>query len=201
MADETLREAALAQGRFTAGAGEEAGVRVEERAHIGKINLWGAPSDTAFMAAAGKALEMVLPTGPNRSARRGDVTALWLGPDEWLLICPPGEEAALACSLSEALGCAHAAVTDVTDARTVIRLTGNKARDLLAKGCSLDLHPRVFPTGAVAQSLLAKADVILHRIEPLEGEDGPVFDVYVARSFADYLWGWLEDAVQEYGPS
>ena len=55
--------------------------------------------------------------------------------------------------------------------------------------------------GAVAQSLLAKADVILHRIEPLEGEGGPVFDVYVARSFADYLWGWLEDAVQEYGPS
>jgi sarcosine oxidase subunit gamma len=69
---------------------------------------------------------------------------------------------------------------------------------VLAKGCPLDLHPRAFPPGACAQSLLAKVAVLIH----LQDDDrarGPSFDVYVARSFAHYLWMWLEDAGREYG--
>jgi sarcosine oxidase subunit gamma len=64
----------------------------------------------------------------------------------------------------------------------------------MMKGCSLDLHPREFGPGRCAQSTLAKAQIILHQLD-----DGPTYDLYVARSFAEYLWAWLEDASLEYG--
>ena len=169
-------------------------VRLAERPHTGKLNLRGDPHDRAFMAAAGRALGMVLPTDPNTATAAGGVTALWLGPDEWLLTCQPGSERKLAAGLRDALGTIHAAVTDVTDARTVIRVGGPAARDVLAKGCPLDLHPRAFPGGAVAQSRLAKADVLLHRVDDGGDDAAPAFDLYVARSFAAYLWAWLEEA-------
>jgi sarcosine oxidase subunit gamma len=123
--------------------------------------------------------------------------ALWLGPDAWLLTCPPAEAAARIESLRVALAEVHAAVVDVSDDRAVIRLAGPSARDVLAKGCPLDLHPRTFAAGRCAQSLLAKASVLLHPLDDAPG--GPVFDIYVARSFAHYLWAWLEDAGREYG--
>ncbi len=67
---------------------------------------------------------------------------------------------------------------------------------VLAKGCPLDLHPRAFPPGSCAGSLLAKASVLIHLVED---EPHPVFDLYVSRSFAHYLWAWIEDAGLEYG--
>src|SRR3546814_8163491 len=91
-----------------------------------------------------------------------------------------------------------ATVLDLSDARTVIRLAGFGAPDVLARGCSLDLHPRSFAPGAVAQSTIAKAGVILHQVDGPEREGGPVYDIYVARSFAEYLWLWLADAAAEY---
>jgi sarcosine oxidase subunit gamma len=69
---------------------------------------------------------------------------------------------------------------------------------VLAKGCPLDLHPRAFATGNCAQSLLAKASVLIH-LPNDDAQRGPTFDLYVARSFAHYLFAWLEDAGREYG--
>jgi sarcosine oxidase, subunit gamma len=169
-------------------------VRLAERPHTGKLNLRGDAHDRAFMAAVGRALGMVLPTDPNTAIAAGGVAALWLGPDEWLLTCQPGSERNLAAGLRDALAGVHAAVTDVTDARTVIRIEGPAARDALAKGCPLDLHPRAFPAGAVAQTRLAKADVLLHRVDDGGDDAVPGFDLCVARSFAGYLWAWLEEA-------
>ena len=168
-------------------------VHLVERPHIGKVDLRGDPADRAFMAAVGRALDLVLPTDPNAATKSGGVTALWLGPDEWVLLCQPGSERKLVARLRDALGGVHAAVTDLTDARTTIRVEGAGARDVLAKGCPLDLHPRAFPPGAVAQSRLAKADVLLHRVDH-DDDQAPAFDLYVARSFAGYLWAWLEEA-------
>src|SRR3546814_681853 len=157
-----------------------------------KLSLRGDPADRAFMAAAGNALDMVLPTEPDTTTASGGVTALWLGPDEWLLTSAPGEETRLATRLREALADIHAAVVDVTETSTVIRLSGRWARDVLAKGCPLDLHPRAFGEGRVAQSLVGPVDVILHQA----GADR--YDLYVRRSFAEYLWRWLEDAALEF---
>lgn len=189
----------LAQhGAIEAARSRPRGIRLAERADVGKIDLRGDPADRAFMAAIGRCLDMVLPTEPNTSTSQGQVTALWLGPDEWLLICPASETGSLMGSLSAALHAVHAALTEVTDGQVTIRLSGPNARDVLAKGCPLDLHRRTFSTGSAARSTLAQASVLLHLVQ--DGpKRGPVFDLYVARSFARYLWAWLEDAGLEYG--
>jgi sarcosine oxidase, subunit gamma len=174
------------------------GVRLAERRGLGKIDLRGDPTDRAFMTGVGRVLDLLLPTEPNSSARKGKVTALWLGPDEWLLTCPLDDTAFFMNSLREALADARAAITELSDGRVALSLAGPNARDVLAKGCPLDLHPNTFRPGQCAQSLLAKADVLLHLRED-DPRSGAAFDLYVARSFVHYVWTWLEDAGLEYG--
>jgi sarcosine oxidase subunit gamma len=172
----------------------ETGLYLAQLVVPGQINLRGRASDTAFLAAAGSVLEARLPVSPNTVQTGNDLTILWLGPDEWLIVTPPGAEGLIIARLREALGSIHAAVTDVSGNRARLRLAGPNARDVLAKGCSLDLHPRHFGPGQCAQTLIVRAGAILHQID-----DRPAYDLYVSRSFAEYLWMWLADAITEYG--
>jgi sarcosine oxidase, subunit gamma len=174
------------------------GIRLGERMGLGKIDLRGNAGDRAFMTGVGRVLDLLLPTEPNGSASKNAITALWLGPDEWLLTCPVDDTAFFVNSLREALNGTHCAITEVSDGRVAFSFQGPSARDVLAKGCPLDLHPRSFTSGSCAQTLLAKASVLIHLVED-DPAAGPDFDVYVARSFAQYLWTWLEDAGREYG--
>jgi sarcosine oxidase subunit gamma len=174
------------------------GIRLAERSELGKIDLRGDPTDRAFMAAVGRCLDLLLPIEPCSSATQNSVTALWLGPDQWLLTCPASDTVFFISTLREALGEAHFALTEVTDGRVALRLAGPNARDVLAKGCPLDLHPRAFKAGQCAQSLLAKASVLIHLVDD-DPQAGPGFDLHVARSFSRYLFTWLEDAGREYG--
>jgi sarcosine oxidase subunit gamma len=174
------------------------GVRLAERIDVGKIVLRGDPSDRAFLAATGRALDIVLPTEANSSAGKAAISALWVGPDEWLITCPRERVAALIGALREALAGVHAAVTDVSDGRTVFRVAGPSARALLAKGTPLDLHPRSFKVGACAGTGLAKTAVLIQLVAD-DPATGPSFDVYVGRSFGRYLFAWLDDAGLEYG--
>ena len=174
------------------------GVRLGERLDLGKIDLRGDAHDRAFMAAVGRILDLLLPSEPCTSAVREQTTALWLGPDEWLVTCPAHEVPGLIEALRAALSEVHAAITEVTDGRVAFRVAGPSAREMLAKGCPLDLHPRAFPPGRCAQSLLAKTSVLVHLVDD-GAERTPSFDIYVARSFAHYSWTWLEDAGREYG--
>jgi sarcosine oxidase subunit gamma len=162
--------------------------RIAERLGLSQINLRGDGVDLGFRQAVEKALGLTLPDA-GRSSSVGPVTVLWLGPDEWLVVGEDGGDA-LMDLLHQALEGLDAAVTDVSDARAVMRLSGSGARDVLAKGCTLDLHRRIFGPGQVAQSTLAKADVIL--FEVAGDDDGePTYDIHVGRSFAEYLWLWL----------
>jgi sarcosine oxidase subunit gamma len=173
-------------------------MRLRERQRLGKIDLRGDPHARGFMVAAGRVLDLLLPSEPCTSAVTDQIRVLWLAPDQWLVTCPARDVPGLLASLREALAGVHAAITEVTEGRAAFRVAGPSARDVLAKGCPLDLHARAFPPGRCAQSLLAKASVLIHLVED-DPEQGPVFDVYVARSFAHYLWTWLEDAGREYG--
>jgi sarcosine oxidase subunit gamma len=179
MVDAAIVDAAIEGDGFT----------LREAPRAGKIVLRGDPGDDAFMRAVRAALDIDLPLAANTSSETAPLSALWLGPDEWLLLCAEDSASAVIESLRAALSGQHAAIVDIGDSRCVLRLTGPAARDLLARGCALDLHPREFALGAVAQTRLALAEVILHR----SAEDG--FDIYVARSFADYSWRWLADAI------
>lgn len=172
---------------------DQASVRLGERAGGGVINLRGSLQARGFSAAVASVLGDKLPGKANTWVAAGEHTACWLAPDEWLLLTAPGAEAALIAALREALAEQHAAVTDVTGGYAVITLAGPAVRATLAKGCTLDLHPRVFPTGSCMQSLLAKAGVVLI------ARAGDAVDVVVRRSFADYLWRWLVDAAEDAG--
>ncbi len=209
MVEAYLRQSALAHlgldGRAQASRGA-AGVALAERPHRGMVSLRLDASDAGAMAAFEAAFGLALPTQPNTTAGHGEASALWLGPDEWWLAVPgpgsgPGPEAGpeLADKLRAALADGFAAVTEVGESRTCIRMAGPKARALLQKGCPLDVHPRAFGAGTCAQTILAKATVAIHLSADESVAEGPVFEVYVLRSFAEYLWTWIEDAGREYG--
>ncbi len=173
----------------------DAGVVLIERPFRACVNLRG-ETEAPFLGAIEQAFGFVLPLNAPETAREGDLEALWLGPNEWLIVGPDQDGAGgehLAVQFRRALQGQHAAVTDVTESYTVIGVEGARAREVLQKGTGLDLHPRSFRPGHVAQTLLARADVIIHRIGPR------AYDLYVRRSFAEYLWRWLEDAGLEYG--
>ncbi len=169
------------------------GLRLREMRDLGKIDLRGDPADREFMTAVGRVLDLVLPTEPCTSARQDDLSALWLGPNQWLIITTRTKSADLMGNLNEALASLHASVTDVSAGRVAFRLAGPNAVDVLAKGCPLDLHPRVVKPGYVAGSVLGKITALIHLV------DDDVIDLYVGRSFADYLWAWLEEAGRDYG--
>ena len=191
------RRAALLHVSAPAPGAAEPGVRLAEVAHAGKLVLRGRAELEFIEAAASVGLS--LPTEPCTAATTEAGAALWLGPDEWLIVTVPGAEGALAASLHAALAGLPAAVVDVTDSRTMLRVSGHAARAVLAKGCALDFHPRGFAAGAVKQSLLAKVDVVIRRPSGAPDDADPVFEVTVLRSFADHLWRWLVDAATEYG--
>jgi len=104
-------------------------------------------------------------------------------------VAPPDQQPVIEAALRSALGNNPGAIVDVSANRSVITLRGSSARDLLAHGCAIDLHPRAFGPGRCAQTLLAKAQVILQQTA-----DTPAFLIYVRPSFATYLADWLSDA-------
>jgi sarcosine oxidase subunit gamma len=175
-----------------AGSGADTAVIVEHP-HLGKINLRGDSSVQAFVDGVAEAIGAAPPVEANTVAKAGKNTILWLGPDEWLVVTPEGKQGETEAALAAALEGQHVSIVDGTDARTTIRLHGVHARDLLMKGCPLDLHPRAFGPGQCAQTLLAKADVLIHQLD-----DTPTYDIYVLCSFARYLWDWLADAAKEF---
>ncbi|PYV90442.1 MAG: sarcosine oxidase subunit alpha [Acidobacteria bacterium] len=173
---------------------ERIGVQLCERPFLGHLNLRGNPADLAFLQGVERVLGFALPLKPNTVAESRELTALWLGPDEWLLLTPPDREAGIAQALRNSLGNLFFAIIDISSGQTVINIRGNQARDVLAKGCSLDLHPRHFYPGCCAQTHIAKATVLIR-----QQDHSPSFDLVVRRSFAEYLALWLKDAAQEYG--
>ena len=175
----------LGRDRFETPGGA---ILLEDRSRIAKLLLRGKPDDEAFLKAAEQALGVAPPLEPNRTAAAGEVTVLWTQPGEWLVLAAPE------ASLSDTLDAAGLVVTEVSDSRAALRLSGPRAVDLLRKGTSLDVHPRRFRPGHCAQTALAQAGVLLHR----PGEE-PAYDILCERSFAEYLWLWLEDAAGEWG--
>ena len=172
---------------------DDAGVLLAEQAFCGHINLRG-HSDT-LQSLANDVLGTSLPDTANTFVQAEERSIFWLGPDEWLIVTPAEQQASLFEQLYDRIQNDNifAATCDVSSGQTIITLQGWNARQVLAKGCSLDLHPSVFQPSHCAQTLLAKASVLLY----VKAENE--FGIVVRRSFADYLWQWLEDAAAEYG--
>ncbi len=167
--------------------------RVRELPFLAQIDLRADAGDSALMARLTEAIGARPPTEPNTSIVSDDGTrhVLWLGPDEWLIIGEPGAGPALEGTLRHALGDAHGAVIDVSANRTTLSVSGPRARDLLAFGCSIDLDERHFKPGHCVQTLLARASVIIAPVGPAVE---PSFRILMRPSFAAYLAAWLTDA-------
>lgn len=130
-----------------------------------------------------------LPLTANRVATAAGLRVLWLGPDEWLVIAE-GDAPDLLPRLERAVTGRRAAVSDLSSSRAIIEIGGDGARDLLAAGCGLDLHPRVFGPGQCAQTLLARVPVILDQLD-----DSPRYRLLVRLSYGRWLVDWMIDAV------
>ena len=200
-----LRQSPLAHlglGSRAQGDRGDAGVAMGEQPYRGIVDVRVRPADSQIMADLEAAVGFALPRQANTTAASATALALWLGPDQWWIVTPgpePESGPRLAESLRAALAGRRGAITDIGDSRTCVQVSGPRARDLLSKGLPLDLHPRAFAPGRCAQSHLAKAGVVLHLVADPGDTEGPTFELYVLRSFAEYLWLWLEDAAREYG--
>ena len=157
----------------------------------GKLVLRGGPE---VRERAGTMLGFPLPERPLTATAGEGAEALWLGPDERLLLVPPASADAVEAALRSELAGLHHALVAVGERFVGFALEGDHAAEILNAGCPLDLHPRAFPEGSSTRTLLAKAEIILHRPE---GESG--FRVYVGRSFVAYVWRYLEAAGREHG--
>ena len=195
--NEYLRQSALAALGLAAKAGtgpaRGAGVVLRECAPRAQLCLRG-KAGPEFEDSVEKVLGLRPPSEAGTSASHGDRHLFWLGPDEWLAVFRDEDREEVLPALRAALEASHASVVDVSHARAVVSVSGRDARSLLLKGCHLDLHPSRFRAGSVAQSRFARCHVLLHQTD-----DAPAYDLYVHRSFARYLWAWLEDAAAEYG--
>jgi sarcosine oxidase subunit gamma len=120
--------------------------------------------------------------------------ALWLGPDEWLVVVAT-DPVAMADQLTAAVGEEPGLVLDVSANRTVLELAGPRARAVLEKGCPVDLHPRSFGPGHAVSTTLARVPVLLWQT------DDESYRLVPRSSFADYVARWLLDAMQEFSGS
>lgn len=142
----------------------------------------------------GTALGTTLPNQPNEVVRAGELATVWLGPDEWLVLGPEGTAGRIEDTVHTAAEGEPVSVVDVSANRTTLSVSGSAARELLNKGCALDLHPNVFESNRCAQTMLGRTGVVLVCWDATL----PKFWVLVRSSYARYLADWLVDAAAEY---
>ena len=168
------------------------GLQMKEIKPIMKLIIRGKKRE--FISAIGKSLNMVLPTEANTSTQSDKLTALWLGPDEWIIFSNGTidettnnyeTEELLNKNISRSnLG----AVTDITDQLVMIRLNGDKIYNLLQTGSPFNFNEFQNKKGAVAQTILIKIDVIIQNLGKNE------VNLFVRRSFSQHLFSWMNDS-------
>jgi sarcosine oxidase subunit gamma len=145
----------------------------------------------AVRTAAAQALHIPIPEQPCRALEQAGRAALWLGPDERLLLLSRAESLDAIDALEAALHGLPHAVVDVSQRQIALAVSGALAVPLLNAGCPLDLDPLVFPVGACTRTLLAKAEIVLWRRQDEE------FQLQVWRSLAAYVAQFLSEAVRD----
>jgi len=145
----------------------------------------------AAQAAAGSAFGVALPTVACRAAAAGSRAALWLGPDEWLLLAGSDEGLAVAAALSRALGDQAHSLVDVSHRQVALELHGPHAEWLLASQCPLPLDLESFPVGMCTRTVFAKVEIVLWRTS------SDTFRVEVWRSFSRYTVELLTEVAKE----
>jgi len=164
--------------------------KVEETGLHGMITLRGDQSSAAIKKAVLSVAGTVMPE--QREAIFSDTGGVvWMSPDELMLLCPYSEVEARVAALNGALAGTHALAVNVSDARTVFRVSGPAARDVLSKLTPADLSPEVFGPGQVRRSRLAQVSAAFWM------EDDETFGLFCFRSVAQYAFDLLKVAAAE----
>jgi sarcosine oxidase subunit gamma len=177
--------ASMRRGAFDALAASAQAVSITPAAPLARFSFRGRGGAVDL---AGKAFGIALPLEACRAATSGQRAALWLGPEEWLLLAPVDEAAAIIEAFARELGAEPHALVEVSHRNTALEITGPKADLLLNTGNPLDLGLTAFPVGMCTRTLLAKAEIVLWRRTPDR------FHMEVWRSFGAYVWQYLEEA-------
>lgn len=187
---------AFAAGRSGASAGSP-GVRLEERRRLSLVSVMARRGKWPAVEAAAENLFGHKPPARPAAVFTPAAALVWSGPGQFLILSAGDGFSDPLAPFAQAFGDA-ASLSDQSDGRALIRVSGGHARDALAKVSSLDLHPAVFPVGAAAATSVDHTNVSLWR--GADAADGaPVFDLLVFRSFAASLWGRLAASGAEYG--
>jgi len=140
---------------------------------------------------AAKCLSVPALPPPNRFVATLLGDCFWLGPEEWLVVGPPSARAEILEALERAIGPEDGAAVDLSASRVLFELQGSRARDVLASCCAIDFHPRVFGPGQCAQTLVAKAPVLLGQVD-----ETPTYRLLVRPSLASYVVSWILDGIE-----
>jgi sarcosine oxidase subunit gamma len=135
------------------------------------------------------------PLEPRRAHESSARAALWLGPDEWLLIAEGEMPERLGPELKAALATEPHSLVDISQRQLGLRLSGPKVAQALNAGCPLDLGLAAFPVGEATRTMLSKTEIVLWRRGPQQ------FHVEVWRSFADYAVTFLTEAARRAPPA
>jgi sarcosine oxidase subunit gamma len=148
--------------------------------------------DAHAIRAAGTAIGVEVEQVRCRASQHGARAALWLGPDEYLLLGPEAEGRVLAGALADALQAQAHSLVDVSHRQTALEISGPRAADILNSGCPLDFDISAFPVGMCTRTVFAKAEVVLWRTT------AQAYRLEVWRSFADYVARLLDEVAREY---
>ena len=181
-------------GRYGKATGAP-GVRLSERTNVGLATVAVRKGKAGELAAAvRKHYGSDLPSN-SAFASVGGVIFIGTAPGQWLAVSDTLANGALADDLLAKLA-GLASITDQSDGRAVVRVSGPAARDTLGKGLPIDLHPSVFRPGVAATSTISHMGAQVWQVD-----DAPTYDIAVFRGFAGSFWGWLTASAAEYGYS
>jgi sarcosine oxidase subunit gamma len=179
-------------GRYGRSTGAP-GVVISERIGLGIATVAARKSNAeALNETVANTYGVQLPSG-SRVAQGAQVNFIGYGPGQWLAVSEILANEALARDLSEKLE-GLASISDQSGGRTVLKVRGPHARDVLAKGLPIDLDPRVFPLGSAVTSIISHMGVQMWQLD-----DTRSYDIAVFRSLSESFWSWLTASAAEYG--
>ena len=163
------------------------GVEIQELSFINKINVRIDNNDNKNIIKCGKLINAILPVQPNTYVTNDNVKVIWLGPNEWLIT----NNQNLYKNLKNEIGDIQNSVTDVSENRTVIRISGDQIFKLLSKFLVLDLEKNLPNESSCAQTLFVKVPVLLVRNN--NEKQIPEIDIFTNRSHAKYIYNLIVD--------
>ncbi len=178
-------------GRYGKQEGEP-GLLISERIGLGLATVAARKGQAdALKAEVAKAYGVELPASSR--VAQGPVGFVGYGPGQWLAISESLANEALGRDLHAKLQ-GLASISDQSGGRTVLRVSGKRVREVLAKGLPIDLDPRAFPVGSAATSAISLMGVQLWQLD-----DTSSYDIAIFRSLSESFWRWLTASAAEYG--